>query len=99
MGTTSFDAIVVGTGQSGPPLAARMAKEGWKVAIVERHRFGGTCVNYGCIPTKTMVASARVAHLARRAADFGVLTGDVRVDLAQVHARTRKVAGTSEQNV
>ena len=100
MPTSSFDAIVVGTGQAGPPLAVRMAKEGFKVAVIERHRFGGTCVNYGCIPTKTMVASARVAHLARRAAEFGVqLGGEVRVDLAQVHARTRAVAGASEKNV
>jgi pyruvate/2-oxoglutarate dehydrogenase complex dihydrolipoamide dehydrogenase (E3) component len=100
MPVESFDAIVVGTGQSGPPLAARMSKEGWKVAVVERRRFGGTCVNYGCIPTKTMVASARAAHVARRAGEFGVrLAGELRVDMAAVHARTRKVAGDSEAGV
>ena len=71
----SYDAIIIGTGQSGPFLAMRMAKAGRKVAIIERHLFGGTCVNTGCIPTKTLVASARVAYMARRAAEFGVNTG------------------------
>ena len=100
MPVSTFDAIVVGTGQSGPPLAARMGKEGWKVAVIERQRFGGTCVNYGCIPTKTMVASARAAHVTRRAGDFGVrLAGASTVDMAAVHARTRKVAGESEAGV
>ncbi len=100
MPVSTFDAIVVGTGQSGPPLAARMSKEGWKVAVIERRRFGGTCVNYGCIPTKTMVASARAAYVARRAGDFGVrLAGEVRVDMEAVHARTRKIAGESEAGV
>ena len=67
-----YDAIVIGTGQSGPPLAARLADEGMKTAVIERKRFGGTCVNVGCVPTKTLVASARAAYIARRAADFGV---------------------------
>jgi pyruvate/2-oxoglutarate dehydrogenase complex dihydrolipoamide dehydrogenase (E3) component len=71
--TKQYDAIIVGTGQAGPSLAARLANAGWRVAIVERKSFGGTCVNTGCIPTKTMVASAYSAHLARRAADFGVV--------------------------
>ncbi len=70
---THFDAIVIGTGQSGPSLAHRLAKEGRQVAIAERKRFGGTCVNNGCIPTKSLIASARAAHVARRAADFGVV--------------------------
>ncbi|MDQ2901195.1 MAG: FAD-dependent oxidoreductase, partial [Acidobacteriota bacterium] len=70
---TTFDAIVIGTGQSGPPLAVRLAAAGWNVAIIERKLFGGTCVNTGCIPTKAMVASARAAHIARRAAEFGVV--------------------------
>src|SRR5512146_1092535 len=70
--TTAYDAIVIGTGQAGPSLARRLAKAGMKVAIVERKLFGGTCVNTGCIPTKAMVASAYAAHMARRAADFGV---------------------------
>ena len=100
MPTSTFDAIVVGTGQSGPPLAVRMAKEGLKVAVVERQRFGGTCVNYGCIPTKTLVASARAAHVARHAAALGVnIGGEVQVDMAKVHARMRSVAGDSEKGV
>ena len=68
----NYDAIIIGTGQAGPALARRLAGAGRKVAIVERKLFGGTCVNTGCIPTKTMVASAYAAHVARRAADFGV---------------------------
>ena len=75
MPTSTYDAIVIGTGQAGPFVASRFAKAGMKVAIVERGLFGGTCVNTGCIPTKTMVASAYAAHLARRAADFGVGIG------------------------
>jgi pyruvate/2-oxoglutarate dehydrogenase complex dihydrolipoamide dehydrogenase (E3) component len=78
--TTRFDAIIIGTGQAGPFLAQRLAAAGQKVAIVERKLFGGTCVNTGCIPTKTMVASAHAAHMARRAADFGVtIAGTVSV--------------------
>src|SRR5256886_11703620 len=69
---TKYDAIVIGTGQAGPSLAVRLADTGMKVAIIERKRFGGTCVNNGCIPTKTLVASARAAHVARRAGDYGV---------------------------
>src|SRR5580698_2569401 len=100
MGSESFDAIVVGTGQAGPPLAVRMTKEGMRVAVIERARFGGTCVNYGCIPTKTLVASARAAYLTRRAADFGVqIAGEVAVDMRKVHDRMRNVAGESEKNV
>src|SRR2546421_12190075 len=75
---TKFDAIIIGTGQAGPTLAVRLADRGMKVAIIERKRFGGTCVNNGCIPTKTLVASARTAHVARRAGDYGVyVTGAV----------------------
>ena len=78
----TYDAIIVGTGQAGPSLAAALAGSGMRVAIAERHRFGGTCVNVGCIPTKTLVASARAAHVARRAGDFGVvIDGAVRVDM------------------
>lgn len=78
-----FDAIIIGTGRSGPSLAARMTREGMKTAIVERKLFGGTCVNVGCIPTKTLVASARAAHMARRAADFGVaIDRPIAVDMA-----------------
>jgi pyruvate/2-oxoglutarate dehydrogenase complex dihydrolipoamide dehydrogenase (E3) component len=85
--TQRFDAIVVGAGQAGPPLAGRLTAAGQTVAMVERKLFGGTCVNSGCIPTKTLVASAYAAHLVRRAADFGVSTGPVGVDMAKVKAR------------
>lgn len=87
-----FDAIIIGTGQAGPSLAGRLSAAGQSVAIIERHLVGGTCVNTGCMPTKTMVASAYAAHMARRGADFGVVTGPVSVDMARVHERTRKVA-------
>jgi pyruvate/2-oxoglutarate dehydrogenase complex dihydrolipoamide dehydrogenase (E3) component len=90
-----FDAIVVGTGQAGPSLAGRLTGAGMTVAIVERHLVGGTCVNAGCTPTKTMVASAYAAHLARRAGDFGVLTGPVTVDLARVRARAAAIVESS----
>ncbi len=84
---THYDAIVIGTGQAGPSLAARLAKAGRKTAVLERQRFGGTCVNVGCIPTKTLVASARAIHVARRGAEFGFTTGgDVRVDMSRVKA-------------
>ena len=74
-----YDAIIIGTGQAGPSLAARFATAGMTVAIIERHKFGGTCVNTGCIPTKTMVASAYAAHVARRGALYGfAVGGDVR---------------------
>jgi pyruvate/2-oxoglutarate dehydrogenase complex dihydrolipoamide dehydrogenase (E3) component len=85
--TTHYDAIVVGGGQAGPSLAVRVAQAGHKTALIERNRLGGTCVNAGCIPTKTLVASARVAYLARRAADFGIHVGDVAVDMKAVKAR------------
>jgi pyruvate/2-oxoglutarate dehydrogenase complex dihydrolipoamide dehydrogenase (E3) component len=85
--TRRFDAIVVGAGQAGPPLAGRLTAAGHTVAVVERKLIGGTCVNNGCIPTKTLVASAHAAHLARRGADYGVGTGSVSVNMAQVKAR------------
>ena len=95
-----YDAIVIGTGQAGPALALRLAGAGMKVAIVERKLFGGTCVNTGCIPTKTMVASAYAAHLARRAAEFGVaIAGAVAVDMKRVKARKDAVAGKSRNGV
>jgi pyruvate/2-oxoglutarate dehydrogenase complex dihydrolipoamide dehydrogenase (E3) component len=86
-----FDAIIVGAGQAGPPLAGRLTQAGQKVAVIERKLVGGTCVNYGCIPTKTLVASAHAAHLARRGAEYGVGTGDITVDMAKVKARKDKV--------
>ncbi|OCB58543.1 mercuric reductase [Mycobacterium vulneris] len=83
----SFDAIVIGAGQAGPPPAGRLTAAGQTVAVIERKLVGGTCVNYGCIPTKTLVASAHAAHLARRGADFGVGTGEIDVDMTKVKAR------------
>lgn len=87
-----FDAIIVGAGQAGPPLAGRLTGAGQTVAVIERKLVGGTCVNYGCIPTKTLVASAHAAHLARRATDFGIGTGAVTVDMAAVKARKDRIS-------
>ncbi|WP_322860603.1 FAD-containing oxidoreductase [Mycobacterium europaeum] len=89
--TKHFDAIIVGAGQAGPPLAGRLTAAGQRVALVERKLIGGTCVNTGCIPTKTLVASAYAAHLARRGADYGVVTGPVSVDMAKVKARKDEI--------
>ena len=98
MGT--YDAIVIGTGQAGPALARRLVAAGWKVAIIERKLFGGTCVNTGCTPTKTLVASAYAAHVARRAADYGVtIGGTVDVDMKAVKARKDAVVGPSRSGV
>ena len=98
--TIKFDAIIIGTGQSGPSLAAKLAGAGMKVAIIERKLFGGTCVNTGCIPTKTLVASARAAYMARRASDFGVtVDGSVSVDMKKVRARKDAVVQRSNQGV
>ncbi len=97
---TAYDAIIIGTGQSGPSLAGRMNREGMKLAVIERNLIGGTCVNIGCIPTKTLVASARAAHMARRASDFGVLVdGPVRVDMKRVRTRMKEISGESNQGV
>jgi len=95
-----YDAIVIGSGQSGPPLAARLANAGMRVAIVERGKFGGTCVNNGCTPTKAMVASAYVARLARTAGPYGVeIDGSVKVDMGRVKARKDAIAGKSSDSV
>lgn len=95
-----YDAVVIGTGQAGPPLAARAAAEGWRVAIVERHLLGGTCVNAGCIPTKALVANARAIHMARRGAEFGFATsGDPVVDMRQVKARMKRISGKANARV
>jgi pyruvate/2-oxoglutarate dehydrogenase complex dihydrolipoamide dehydrogenase (E3) component len=95
-----FDAIIIGTGQAGPSLAARFADAGMRVAIIERHKFGGTCVNTGCIPTKTLVASASAAHTARRGAEYGfAIPGDVRVDMKRVKARKDEISGRSNRGV
>jgi len=87
----TYDAIVIGTGQAGKPLARTLAAAGWKTAVIEREHVGGTCINVGCTPTKTMVASARVAYLARRSADYGVHDGSIRVDLGEVRRRKQAV--------
>ena len=98
--TEKFDVIVIGAGQAGPALAVRCGKEGLKTVLVERHHFGGTCVNTGCVPTKTMIASARVAHVARHAGDFGVmLDAPVRVDMARVMARKDQIVQQSSSSV
>jgi pyruvate/2-oxoglutarate dehydrogenase complex dihydrolipoamide dehydrogenase (E3) component len=97
--TKVFDAIIIGTGQAGPPLAARFAAAGKTVAIIERHKFGGTCVNTGCIPTKTLVASAYAVHVARRGAEYGFAIGDVRVDIKRVKARKDAASARSSKGV
>ena len=96
-----YDAIVIGTGQSGPALAARLAAAGMRVAVIERGRFGGTCVNNGCTPTKAMVASAYVAHLARTADPYGIeiAAGSVKIDMARVKARKDAIVRKSSESV
>ena len=95
----AYDAIIIGTGQAGPALARRMAGLGMKVAVIERGRFGGTCINTGCTPTKTLVASAYAAHVARRGADYGFSAGNVTVDMKRIKARKDYVVGLSNQGV
>ena len=90
--TRRFDAIVIGTGQAGPSMAGRLTSAGMTVAVVERHLVGGTCVNTGCKPTKTLVASAYAAHTARRGAEYGVVVGDIAIDMKRVHARSQKIS-------
>ena len=98
--TKHFDAIIIGTGQAGPPLAARFSAAGQTVAIIERERFGGTCVNTGCIPTKTMIASAYAAHVSRRGGEYGFsVNGDVSVDMKRVKARKDAISGRSNKGV
>ncbi len=97
---TNYDAIIIGTGQAGPSLARRMAARGLQVAIIERARFGGTCINTGCTPTKALVASAYAAHLASRSAEYGVvISGPVGVDMKRVKARKDSIAGVSRKAV
>ena len=96
---TQFDAIVIGTGQSGPPLAGRLTAAGMHVAIIERKLFGGTCVNTGCIPTKALVASAKAIHMAGRAADYGFQTGAITVDMQAVKARKDRIVAASNQGL
>ena len=92
-----YDAIVIGSGQAGTPLSIALAEAGRKTALVERQHVGGTCINVGCTPTKTMVASARIAYLARRAADYGIRCGPVGIDLEQVHRRKQAIVDDFRQ--
>src|ERR1035441_4597396 len=89
-----YDAIVIGSGQAGTPLCTALAEAGMRTALIEREHVGGTCVNEGCTPTKAMVASARVAYLARRGADYGVHTGDIRIDMQRVRQRKRDIVNS-----
>src|SRR2546428_2140912 len=93
------DAIVIGSGQAGVPLATRLAASGRRTVLVERSRLGGTCINYGCTPTKTMIASARAAHMARTAERLGVSAGPVRVDLPAVVARKNAIVRRGRESV
>ena len=86
-----YDAVIIGAGQAGTPLSTTLAAAGMHTALIERKHVGGTCVNEGCTPTKTMVASGRVAYLARRAADYGVHTGPISIDLRKVRQRKRDI--------
>jgi pyruvate/2-oxoglutarate dehydrogenase complex dihydrolipoamide dehydrogenase (E3) component len=99
MHTEIFDAIIVGAGQAGPAIAARCSREGLKTAVIERHQFGGTCVNVGCVPTKTLVASARAIRLAQRGAEFGFDVTGLRVDMARVMARKDTIVAKSREGV
>ena len=98
--TINHDALIIGAGQAGPPLAGRLTAAGMSVGLVERKLFGGTCVNTGCIPTKTLIASAYAAHLARRAAEYGVnIAGEVSVDMKAVKARKDMISARSRVGV
>ncbi|OCH98285.1 mercuric reductase [Legionella jamestowniensis] len=96
----NFDVLIIGTGQAGPSLAVRLAQNGMTVAIIERHKFGGSCVNTGCIPTKTLVASAEVAHQAQRASDFGIeISGSIKTDMKKVKARKDAIVNKATHSV
>ena len=98
--TQDFDAIVIGAGQAGPPLAGRLTAAGMKVALVGRKLVGGTCVNTGCMPTKTLVASAYAAHLARRSAEYGItIESPIKIDMKRVKARVDTVSMNARTNV
>ena len=95
-----FDAIIIGTGQSGPSMAAKLSSAGLKVAVLERKRFGGTCVNNGCIPTKALIASARAAYVARQASNYGItIDSPIRVDMKKVKARKDEIVKQSNEGV
>src|ERR1700742_1420940 len=90
-GDERYKAIVIGSGQGGTPLSKALANAGWRTALVEREHVGGTCINEGCTPTKTMIASGRVAYLARRGNDYGVHTGSISIDMRTIRERKRKI--------
>src|ERR1700733_14964492 len=98
MAVESFDAIIIGSGQGGNPLADALVSAGKKTAMIERKHSGGTCINTGCTPTKTMVASARVAYLARRGSDYGVDVGPVAIDMVRVRERKRNIVLSARQS-
>jgi pyruvate/2-oxoglutarate dehydrogenase complex dihydrolipoamide dehydrogenase (E3) component len=95
----SFDAIVIGSGQGGVPLATNFAKLGWRVALIEEGRLGGSCINYGCTPTKTMIASAGIPHAAKRGPEFGVHSGPVQIDMAAIVARKNQISGSFRSGI
>src|SRR5215472_3424330 len=89
-----YDAVVIGSGQGGTPLSIALAQAGLHTALIEREHVGGTCVNEGCTPTKTMVASGRVAYLARRGPNYGVHTGEIRIDMERIRQRKRDIVAS-----
>src|SRR5690348_12021415 len=91
MTDTHYDAIIIGSGQGGGPLSTALVHSGRRTALIERDKIGGTCINTGCTPTKTMVASARVAYLAKRADDYGIHVGTVRADMTEIRQRKRDI--------
>ena len=95
----TYDAIVIGSGQGGVPLATNFARLGWRVALLEEGQLGGSCINYGCTPTKTMIASARIAQAVKRGPDFGVHTGTVRIDMAEIVARKNAISGSFRSGI
>ena len=95
----TYDAIIIGSGQGGVPLATNLAELGWLVALIEKGQLGGSCINYGCTPTKTMISSARIAHYARVAPEFGIHTGPVKVDMAEIVARKNEIVDSFRSGI
>jgi len=95
----TYDAIIIGSGQGGVPLATNLAELGWQVALIEKGQLGGSCINYGCTPTKTMISSARIAHYARVAPEFGIHTGPVKVDMAEIVARKNEIVDSFRSGI
>ncbi|MGH6833530.1 MAG: FAD-dependent oxidoreductase, partial [Methyloceanibacter sp.] len=95
----TYDAIVIGSGQGGVPLATNLAELGWRVALIEKGQLGGSCINYGCTPTKTMISSARIAHYARVAPEFGIHPGKVQVNMAEIVARKNEIVDSFRSGI